>query len=300
MRFASCRRGNERFAALVEGDQVRPLAGIHELGADTGVDVLRAPSLRQGPPVPLADVELLPPVPAPGKIICLGLNYRGHVSETGRELPTYPVLFTKFAASLVGPTAPIVKPPESEQVDYEAELAVVIGRRARRVKPHDAMAAVAGFTVANDVTMRDYQYRTHQWLQGKAWPRCTPLGPFLVTPDEVGDGSGLDIRLELNGAEMQSSNTELMIFDVPTTVALVSEFTELQPGDVILTGTPAGVGYRRDPQVFLQPGDRVRVEIEGLGALDNEVAEEDLPQPAQGDTQENAQAEGAAGRAGSA
>jgi acylpyruvate hydrolase len=213
---------------------------------------------------------------APGKIICLGLNYGGHVAETKRELPTYPVLFTKFADAVVGPRDAIIAPPESKQIDYEAELAVVIGRPARRVPRDQALAAVAGYTVANDVTMRDYQYLSHQWLQGKAWPKSTPLGPWLVTGDEIGDASALDIRLELNGRPLQRSNTREMIFDVATTVSAISEFVNLAPGDLILMGTPDGVGFRRDPQIFLSPGDRVHVEIDGIGAIENEVVSEDV------------------------
>lgn len=274
MRFASCRLGDESFAAMIDGDEVRPLAGITELGIGTDADLLANPPVEDRASYTLEEVELRPVVPRPGKIICLGLNYSAHVEETKRELPTYPVLFTKFPESLIGPYTPIVKPPESSQMDYEAELAVVIGRSVRRVAPDQAMESVAGYTVTNDVTMRDYQYKTHQWLQGKAWSNSTPLGPFLVTPDEVGDPSKLDITLDLNGQRMQSSNTELLIFDVPNIVATLSEFVTLQPGDVILTGTPGGVGFRRDPQVFLNPGDKVRVEISGVGIIENEVVEE--------------------------
>jgi acylpyruvate hydrolase len=241
-----------------------------------GCDFAAMAGAERGAALPLADLELLPPVLAPGRIICLGLNYLGHVTETKRELPTYPVLFTKFADALVGPHAPIVAPPESRQIDYEAELAVIIGRPARRVAIADALSVVAGFTVANDVTMRDYQYKSHQWLQGKAWPSSTPLGPWLVTGDEIGDGCELDIRLALNGKELQHSNTRHMIFDVPTTIATLSEFVNLAPGDVILMGTPDGVGFRREPKVLLSPGDRVCVEIEGIGVLDNRVVGEDV------------------------
>lgn len=269
--------GERRFAAVVEGGEVRPLAGIVELGADTDADLLANPPVEDGTAYALEEVELLPAVPAPGKIICLGLNYHAHVEETNRDLPTYPVLFTKFAESLIGPYDPIAKPPEAGQVDYEAELAVVIGRAARRVAPERAIEHVAGYAVANDVTMRDYQYRTHQWLQGKAWERSTPLGPFLVTPHEVGDPGKLGITLDLNGERMQDSSTERLIFDVPTIVSTLSEFVTLRPGDVILTGTPGGVGYRRDPQVFLKPGDRVRVEISGVGMIENEVTAEPVP-----------------------
>lgn len=274
MRYANCRLRGSPFAAEVTENEVRPLAGQPPLGGDTDFSALAGAD--RGDPLPLAGVELLAPVQAPGKVICLGLNYKSHVTETERDLPTYPVLFTKFADCLVGPGEAIVAPPESSHIDYEAELAVIVGRTARRVPPDEALGAVAGYTVANDVTMRDYQYKSHQWLQGKAWPRSTPLGPWLVTGDEIDHARALDIRLELNGREMQSSNTRLMIFDVATTLSLLSTFTTLEPGDVVLMGTPGGVGFRRDPKVRLAPGDRVKVEIAGIGAIENEVVAEDV------------------------
>jgi acylpyruvate hydrolase len=274
MRYANCRIDGEAVVAEVGDDGVRPLLGRAPMTAGTDFGALAGAD--RGAPVALTDVELLPPVLSPQRIICLGLNYQQHVEETKRERPTYPVLFTKFADALIGAQAPILAPPESAQIDYEAELAVVVGAPARRVAAADALRVVAGFTVANDVTMRDYQYKSHQWLQGKAWPASTPLGPWLVTPDELGDGSGLDIRLERNGQELQRSNTRHMIFDVATTIATLSEFVNLAPGDVLLMGTPDGVGFRRDPQVLLAPGDRVRVEIDGIGALDNPVVAEDV------------------------
>ncbi|MBO2455283.1 fumarylacetoacetate hydrolase family protein [Actinomadura barringtoniae] len=227
--------------------------------------------------VELDELTLLP-VARPEKIFCVGLNYRSHVDETGRDLPTYPVLFPKFASSLIGHGAPITLPPESVQVDYEAELAVVIGKPGRRISRDDAFDHVLGYTICNDVTMRDYQYKTHQWMQGKAWDGSTPLGPVLVTADELdADGLGpgrLGIALRLNGAEMQSATTDRLIFDVPELIRVTSEFTRLEAGDVILTGTPGGVGYRRDPQVFLTDGDIVEVEIEGIGTLRNTVRAE--------------------------
>jgi acylpyruvate hydrolase len=273
-RFANCVRDGESFAGVVDGEQVRPLRGVAPMSAGCEYGALER--AERGPSMALSEVRLESPVLAPGKVICLGLNYLGHVTETKRELPTYPVLFTKFPEAIIGPHDPIVAPPESAQVDYEAEMAVVIGRHGRRVRTGDALDYVAGYTIANDVTMRDYQYKSHQWLQGKAWPRSTPLGPWLVTGDEIGDGRSLGLRLELNGVELQASNTELMIFDVATTIATLSEFVELQPGDVILMGTPGGVGFRREPKVFLQPGDTVRVEIDGIGAIENEVVTEDV------------------------
>jgi acylpyruvate hydrolase len=275
MRYVSVERDGVRCAALVRDDRAIPLAGVTELGRDTPIDLLRAPELREQDAFPLAEARLLPVVPNPQKIICVGLNYRSHIEETHRDLPTYPVLFTKFPPSLIGADDEIAVPAESGQVDYEAELTIVIGAPARRVPAERARAVVAGYTIANDVTMRDYQYKTHQWLQGKAWDASTPLGPYLVTEDEIGDRVGsLDISLSHNGTVLQSSNTDRLIFDVDTLVSTISEFTTLLPGDLILTGTPGGVGFRRDPQVFLTPGDTVSVTIDGLGTLTNRVSPE--------------------------
>jgi acylpyruvate hydrolase len=274
-RFASCALGERRFAALVDGDIVRPLEGIAELGRATPSEVLAEPPLSDER-VPLADVTLLPVVPHPGKVVCVGLNYRAHVEEGVYEVPDYPALFSKFAETLVGAGAPVLVPPESEAVDYEAELAFVVGRPVRRARREDALAAVGGYTIANDVSMRDYQYKTHQWLPGKNWVASTPLGPFLVTPDEVGDPHALDITLELNGEQLQASNTSRFIFDIPTLVATISEFIPLTPGDVVLTGTPSGVGYRRDPKVLLRDGDRMAIEIERVGRLETPVVAEVL------------------------
>jgi acylpyruvate hydrolase len=272
-RFASCSLGERRFAALVEGDTARPLRGIAELGADTPAELLADPPLEHEA-VPLAEVTLRPVVPRPGKIVCVGLNYKAHVDEGVFDLPDYPALFPKYADALIGAGQPVLVPPESEAVDYEAELAFVVGRRVRRVSGEDALAAVGGYTVANDVTMRDFQYRSQQWLQGKTWADSTPLGPFLVTPEEVGDPHSLGISLELNGERMQDSDTSKLIFDIPTLVATISEFVPLNPGDVVLTGTPSGVGYRRDPKVLLRDGDRMVVEIERVGRLESPVAAE--------------------------
>jgi acylpyruvate hydrolase len=273
VRFVSCEHQGRRFAGLVDGDRVRPLHGIAELGRETPADVLVDPPVTDDG-VPLAEVTLLPVVPHPGKVVCLGLNYREHVDEGVYDVPDYPVLFSKFAETLLAAGEPILLPPESSAVDYEAELAFVIGRPVRRATRGSAMSAVGGYTAANYVTMRDFQYRTHQWLPGKNWARSTPLGPFLVTPDEVGDPHALDISLELNGQRMQSANTRQFIFDIPAMIIAISEFVPLGPGDVVLTGTPSGVGYRREPKVLLRDGDRVVVEIERVGRLSNPVAAE--------------------------
>jgi acylpyruvate hydrolase len=273
VRFASCSLGDRRFAGLVERDLVRPLLDVTELGRETPAELLSDPPLSDER-VPLAEVTLRPVVPRPGKVVCMGLNYRAHVDEGVYDVPDYPVLFSKFAETLVAAGDPVLVPPESEAVDYEAELAFVIGRRVRRASGPAALDAVAGYTVANDVSMRDYQYKTHQWLPGKNWADSTPLGPFLVTPDEVGDPHDLDISLELNGERMQSGNTRQFIFDIPAMIATISEFVPLAPGDVVLTGTPSGVGYRREPKVLLRDGDRVVVEIERVGRLENPIAAE--------------------------
>jgi acylpyruvate hydrolase len=274
VRFVTAEQEGHRFGALLEDETVTPIRGVEEIGRETPLHLLVEPPLDRAGAMPLAEVTLLAPVPSPGKVLCVGLNYMTHVDETRRELPTYPVLFAKYASSLIGPFAPISHPPESTQVDYEGEMAVIIGERVRRVPRDRALAAVAGLAVANDVTMRDFQYKTHQWIQGKAWDSSTPLGPALVTLDEVGDPADLDIELRLNGERMQAANTSQLIFDVPTLVATVSEFTTLEAGDILLTGTPGGVGYRRDPQVFLRDGDVVSVEVSSLGTIENRVVTE--------------------------
>jgi acylpyruvate hydrolase len=275
MRFASCHHDGRDCAAAIVDDLAIPLTGIGELGRETlGSLPAAAPPRHAAGAIPLGEVTLRPVIPRPGKIICVGLNYLTHVGETGRDIPEYPVLFTKFAEALIGPDDPIVLPAESAQVDYEGELAVIIGTAGRRIAPGDALAHVAGYAVANDVTMRDFQYKTHQWLQGKTWEASTPLGPYLVTPDEVGDPGALGLRLSIGDRVLQEANTAQMMFDVPTLIGHVSTFVTLQPGDVLLTGTPGGVGFRRDPPVFLQPGDTVRVEISGVGAIENAVVAE--------------------------
>ena len=274
MRYASILHGAVPHAVAVEGDRAIPLDGLAELGPDTPSSALRSARLDRAAAIPLHEVALRPVIPRPGKVICVGLNYHAHVEESRRDVPDYPVLFTKWASTLTGPRDPIVCPPESAQVDYEGELAVIIGARVRRVAAADAPAAVAGYAVANDVSMRDFQHKTHQWLQGKAWDRSTPIGPELVTPDEVGDPSALSLRTTVNGETVQEAGTDLLIFDIPTLISVVSEFATLEPGDVILTGTPGGVGIRREPPLLLGDGDVVAVEVDGVGRIENRVTEE--------------------------
>ena len=224
-----------------------------------------------GQPLPLAEVQLLAPIPRPGKVICVGLNYRDHAEETGQAIPDEPVLFSKFANSVVGPGADVVVPRVVMQPDFEAELAVVIGRRATGVPASDALSYVAGYTCANDVSARDLQFRSSQWLLGKAIDSFLPLGPWLVTAEEVGDPGRLTIRCTIDGDVVQDSSTDQMIFGVADLVAFISRTITLEPGDVIATGTPPGVGMAREPQRWLRDGERMTVEIENIGALTNTV-----------------------------
>ena len=273
MRYATYEHRGRRQVGEVRGTALIPLSGVVELGATTTPEVLSATPRDEAGAVPVEEVRLLPVVPRPAKVFCVGLNYRDHVTETKRDIPDYPVLFPKFASSLIGPYDDIVLPPESAQVDYEGELVVVIGRPGRRITESDALGHVLGYTVANDVTMRDYQYKTHQWMQGKAWDASTPIGPYLVPPGDV-DIRNAGIRTVLNGEKMQESDLSKLMFTIPTLIATISAFTALAPGDLILTGTPGGVGFRRDPQVFLRPGDEITVEVDGVGAIRNTVTTE--------------------------
>lgn len=263
--------GNTRIGELTDGI-VTPLEGITTIDATTGIDRLASATRDEAGRFPLEE-RALAPIAAPRRVVCVGLNYLTHVDETKRELPTYPVLFTKFASALIGAHEDILLPPEAGQVDYEGELAVVIGRAGRRIPAKDAASHILGYSVANDVTMRDYQYKTHQWLQGKAWDNSTPLGPVVVTPDEV-EIASQTLTTMLNGEVVQSSPLDLLIFSISELVSTISEFTNLEPGDVILTGTPGGVGYRRDPQLFLKDGDKISVEVTGIGKIENRVVAE--------------------------
>jgi acylpyruvate hydrolase len=271
MRFVSCTHEGTELAALVDGEDLVPLRGIHELGADTPSAVLEDPPLHPAARFPRSEATLRPVVPNPGKIICVGLNYRAHIEETGRDDSAYPVLFTKFATSLVGPDEPILVPRESTKVDWEGEIAVVIGTPARRVAPAEALAHVAGWTIANDVSMRDFQRRTHQWLPGKAWDRATPLGPELVTPDEAPAPGDMRMTVRYDDAVVQESTADLLIFPVAELISTISTFATLLPGDVILTGTPGGVGDRRDPPLYMTEGHRISVEVTGLGRIENDL-----------------------------
>ena len=216
-------------------------------------------------------VTLQAPIPRPGKILCIGLNYRDHAAESNQSIPQYPVVFAKDNNTIIGPNAAIVLPTFTEEVDYEAEFAFVIGRTARRVQAEDALDYVAGYLPFNDVSARDYQHRTSQWTVGKTFDTFGPLGPALVTADEIPDPHDLDIQLTINGEVLQSSNTKNLIFAVNQLIADLTSFMTLEAGDIISTGTPSGVGGARNPQRWLRAGDVVAVTIEGLGTLENPV-----------------------------
>jgi 2-keto-4-pentenoate hydratase/2-oxohepta-3-ene-1,7-dioic acid hydratase in catechol pathway len=222
----------------------------------------------------VGDVTLGPPVPDPDKILCIGLNYRAHAVETSLEAPPAPTAFAKFRNSLVGDGAPIVVPAATNEVDYEGELAVVIGRRCRRAGVGEALAAVAGVMPLNDVTARDLQFQTPQWTAGKAVDTFSPCGPELVLMDEVADLQDLRVTTRVNGTTLQDASTSQMIFSVAEIIAFLSASMTLEPGDIIATGTPEGVGFTREPPLFLQPGDEVEVEVGGVGTLRNVVERE--------------------------
>jgi 2-keto-4-pentenoate hydratase/2-oxohepta-3-ene-1,7-dioic acid hydratase in catechol pathway len=226
--------------------------------------------LQEAPPLS-APFEFLPPV-RPRTFICVGLNYSDHAKESEMTPPQFPLLFAKTSNAINAHNHPVPLPPDSTQVDYEAELAVVIGRTCSRVKAADALKYVAGYTCANDISARDFQFADKQWYRGKSADGFGPIGPWLVTQREIGDGSGLRIQLRLNGNVMQDSTTSNLIFDVPTLIEYISRGITLEPGDVISTGTPPGVGFARKPPVFMKPGDKVEVEIERVGILVNQIA----------------------------
>jgi acylpyruvate hydrolase len=270
MRFATIRTPGGTTAARLHGDVLVPLAleSVGDLLAQSS-DLSAAPERPGSAPVPVGEADFAPVVPRPSKIFCVGLNYRLHIAETGRGTPEYPTLFAKFAQTLLGPNDDLVLPAVSERVDWEAELGVIIGRPVRNTTAQEAEAAIAGFTVTNDISMRDWQRRSLQWLAGKAFEGSCPAGPYLVTPDEVDGARDLQIGTQVDGTDMQRSSTSDLLFSPAEIIAYVSQIITLQPGDLLLTGTPSGVGDARDPQVYLRPGNVVRTWIEGLGECVN-------------------------------
>ena len=266
MRLVSFDAGDGVRAGILDADGIRD-AGPGGVGA-----LLRSGEAPRADGPPVADARLLPPVPDPEKIVLLGLNYRTHAEEAGLEAPDTPTFFAKFRNALAPTGAEVALPGYTQKVDYEAEVAFVIGRRAKDVAEADALGHIAGYTLLNDLSARDYQFKTPQWMPGKVFDGSAPCGPALVTPDEAGAPDGIEIRLTLNGEEMQNSTTADLIHSIPATLAYLSMLMTLEPGDIVSTGTPAGVGSVRQPRVWLKPGDEVVVESPQLGRLETRLS----------------------------
>lgn len=281
MRFISYRDAAGEGVALntasgYRGLPVATLGGdlksfLHDKGALTAL----AETLADAPAIDVETVELLAPIPNPAKILCIGLNYVDHSAESGFAPPTYPTVFARFANSLVGHRAPMVRPNASIMFDYEAELVAVIGKGGRHIAREHALDHVAGYSLCNDGSIRDFQIRSPQWTMGKVWDGTGAVGPELVTADELpANCKGLTLTMKINGETLQSAAIDDMIFDIATLVSVLSEAMTLEPGDLIISGTPGGVGAMRNPQIWLKPGDEAVVEIEGLGTLVNPVVQE--------------------------
>jgi 2-keto-4-pentenoate hydratase/2-oxohepta-3-ene-1,7-dioic acid hydratase in catechol pathway len=284
MRYVTYERNGESRLGLVVGEEVIDIVSAVPGTPKTMLELIQMDDARRrkisetagsAPRMPIAECRLRAPIPNPGKFVCLGLNYAEHAKEGGHALPDYPSLFLRASTSLIGPDDPMIVPSCSKHLDYEAELAIVIGKRCRHVREEDAHKVIFGFTVFNDGSIRDYQRRTQQWTAGKNFDGTGSLGPWIVTADEVPpNAKGLGIRTRLNNQLMQNSNTDHMIFSVYRTIAILSEFMSLEAGDVIASGTPNGVGHARTPPVWMKPGDTVEVEVDGIGVLRNPIAAE--------------------------
>lgn len=275
MRFASYVRNGQASFGIVVGDEVVDCGGdaatLRAAIAEGRLGEIARSAQGRFASARLDAVQLLPVIPDPPRIFCVGLNYESHRSEMGRQVVGHPTIFVRFPESLGPAGGEIVRPRESVQLDYEGELAVIIGKGGRRIAEADAWGHIAGYAPFNDASVRDWQNHTHQYTPGKNFPTTGPFGPFLVTPDEVGEIGPQTIETRLNGETVQSAHLDQMIFKIPTIIAYLSTFTPLQPGDVIATGTPGGVGARREPPLWMKPGDTVEVEIEGVGLLRSRV-----------------------------
>lgn len=269
MKYATIRTGSTTRAVVEQGDQLVDL-GYDDLGAYLAAGSPAVPAGAATYPVEGADFA--PVVVSPSKVVCVGHNYVNYIKEMGRDLPSYPTLFTKFAETLIGANDDIVKPEETDSLDWEVELTIVIGKPVRRANDAEAEAAIAGFTVMNDISVRDWQFRTVEWTQGKIWDSSTPVGPYLVTPDEVGGvRPSLEVTTVVDGEVMQRDDTGTLLFDPVALVKYVSTVIRLNPGDLIATGTPAGVGHARDPKVYLLGGETVVASVAGLGSCTNRI-----------------------------
>ena len=279
MRIARVSKDGRIGLAAKSGDTVRVVfdADLADLDAQIAAGTLAEAGAKAaaGEAVDETALTFLPPVARPSKIICLGLNYRDHAEESGLGIPEFPVLFARFTSSLIGHGAPIILPKVSEQLDWEAELVVVLSKGGKAIAKADALAHVAGYSVFNDASIRDFQMRTPQWTAGKNFDNTGAFGPWLVTPEDLPAGAaGLKIECRVDGVVMQSSNTGNLIFDVATTIEILSGFMTLAAGDVLVMGTPGGVGFARKPQVFMTAGQTCEVEIEGVGLLVNPIVAE--------------------------
>jgi acylpyruvate hydrolase len=272
MKLATIRTDGTTKAVRLDGDKLVDL-GFADLGAlFAQADWQQLAAGASGATYDVEGADFAPVVPDPSKVICVGHNYKNHIVEMGRELPSYPTLFPKFAQTLIGANDDIAKPAETDKLDWEVELAIVIGQEVRRADDAQAEAAIAGFTVMNDISVRDWQFRTIEWTQGKIWEASTPVGPYVTTPDEVGGvRPALNVKTVVDGEVMQDDDTGTLLFDPVFLVKYISTMITLKPGDIIATGTPAGVGNARDPQVFLTEGQTVVTEISGLGACTNTI-----------------------------
>ncbi|BBG03833.1 MULTISPECIES: fumarylacetoacetate hydrolase family protein [Pseudonocardia] len=271
MKLATLTTPQGTSAARLDGDHYRLIDGFADVGAllaDPGWETVAAAA--DGPAIPAADASVTTLVPHPGAIVCVGLNYRSHILEMGRDLPGHPTLFAKFERTLTAPYADIEAVPEDPELDWEGELVIVIGTGGRRIAESDAAAHIAGYTLANDISMRGWQMRTKEWLQGKAWEASTPVGPVLATADEI-DTAVARLATTVNDETVQDHAIADLVFDPAHLVSYISTMMTLQPGDLILTGTPGGVGRARNPQVYLKAGDEVRVAVPGIGELRNRI-----------------------------
>jgi 2-keto-4-pentenoate hydratase/2-oxohepta-3-ene-1,7-dioic acid hydratase in catechol pathway len=288
MKLASFSLDGRNSFGIAEGDNLRDIGEIFaERYADLKALIAAqayeeiAAARRQAKPYPLEAITWLPLVERPAKILCVGHNYESHRLETGRAKTGYPSIFTRFADTLTAHNAPIIRPSVSTMLDYEGELAVIIGKSGRHISEINAMSHIAGVTCANDASVRDWQWHTQQFTPGKNFPKTAALGPWLVTPDEISDLEAVTVTTRLNGNVMQHAPLANLIFPLPVIIAYVSTFTALEPGDIILTGTPGGVGAKREPPVWMQDGDVVEIEISSIGLLKNNIA----PETATGDAE---------------
>ncbi len=266
--------GSTPSVGYVTQDAVIPVFGFASMteAISAGLPAIRA--ARTGAPLPLSQVRLLAPIPRPPKVICIGLNYRDHAIESGMAIPTIPVVFTKFPNAVVGPGDDVILPRNTEKPDYEAEFAFILGKPGRHVTPENAMDYVFGYTIINDVSARDWQLQTSQWVMGKTFDTFCPMGPWIVTADEIADPHNLRIGLRIDGQTVQDSSTKELIFRIPELVAHLSEVFTFEPGDVVSTGTPPGVGLGHKPPRWLKPGETMTVFIEGIGELTNRCVAE--------------------------